>query len=72
MVTPEEVVGDIASLAQAGVYAVDLGRSGWLASFNPWHLDRCAHYRLVFYDQTVDVICEGVQFRPGSFAGPVA
>ena len=71
MVTPDEVVGqlpgDIDTPPVRGAYAVRLGRSPFLASFNPRHLGRCAHYRLRFYDELIDLICERVEFVGGSF-----
>ena len=45
----------------------DLGRSDWLRSFAPQHLARCRHYRLVFYDELFDVICEDVECRDGGY-----
>jgi hypothetical protein len=49
---------------------VSLGRSPWLASFNPYHLDRCSHFRAMFYDQFLDVICEEVEARRGRYRNP--
>jgi hypothetical protein len=46
---------------------VSLGKTAWLASFNPHHLERCEHYRAMFYDEFLDIICEGVSSEPGFF-----
>jgi hypothetical protein len=35
--------------------ANDFGKSEWLLSFNQQHLDRCSHYRIMFYDEFLDV-----------------
>jgi hypothetical protein len=70
MITPDEVVGttsgDVAS-PTPNVYAVNLGSTSWSSSFNPTHLKQCSHYRLRFYDETIDLICEGVDFRRGPY-----
>src|SRR5689334_20086469 len=64
MFTPEEVYNVIrdeiswGSLNQAAV--VNLGKSAWFRSFNPHHLTQCNHYRVMFYDEYLDVICEGI------------
>jgi hypothetical protein len=62
MFTPEEVIG---SSGHRG--AVDLGQSEWLHSFHQEHLGRCRHFRLLFYDELLDVICESVEFADGAF-----
>jgi hypothetical protein len=72
-ITPEEVI-DYGSLACASasdrrVALVSLGRSSWLKSFDPRHLQRCAHFQLLFYDQLFDVICEEVTCHRGAFTG---
>ncbi len=72
-ITPEEVVdygrlglGDaLARLRPAAV--LDMGRSAWLATFTPRHLARCRHYRVMFYDELLDVICEGIESHAGAF-----
>jgi len=60
MITPDEVVGleDPAGL-------VDLGVTDWLKGLNTGHLTACTHLRARFYDEAVDVICEGVHFGDG-------
>ena len=71
MVTPEEVVADPA-LPAVGSYAADLGRSNWLQSFAPGHLANCSHYRLHFYDELLDVVCETIEFATGPYAKSTA
>jgi hypothetical protein len=46
---------------------ISLGQSSWLNSFSPRHLDNCEHFRAMFYDEFLDVICESVQILPGSY-----
>ena len=62
MFTPEEVIG----LPGDGG-ATDLGRSEWLQSFSPQHLTSCRHFRLLFYDELLDIICESLEFADGAF-----
>ena len=64
MFTPEEVMA-LASLSHKG--ALDLGRSEWLQSFHEYHLGRCHHFRLLFYDDLLDIICESLDFADGPF-----
>jgi hypothetical protein len=47
--------------------AVNLGKSEWLLTFAQQHLERCSHYRIMFYDEFLDVICENV----GAASGPL-
>jgi hypothetical protein len=70
-ITPEEVI-DYArtphlseSPGRAALF--DLGRSAWMATFNPRHLTRCRHFQLFFYDELVDVIAEGVSLHAGGY-----
>jgi len=46
---------------------VSLGRSPWLMSFSQQHLTKCEHFKLMFYDEFLDVICEQVLVEPGLF-----
>ena len=46
---------------------VNLGKSEWLLSFSQQHLARCKHYRLVFYDGYLDVICENITAENGPY-----
>jgi hypothetical protein len=53
------------SINQAAV--VDLGKSEWLLTFSQQHLARCKHYRLMFYDDYLDVICENITAENGPY-----
>ena len=46
---------------------VSLGRSAWLNSFSQRHLSNCEHFKLMFYDEFLDVICEKVVVEPRPF-----
>ena len=71
MMTPEEVIGDetlgrlLKDHRPAAMF--DRGKSEGLRSFSQKHLDRCHHYQLLFYDQLLEVIAEGVEVRRGGF-----
>ena len=73
MVTPEEVIGPeqireiIATYRPASMF--DLGRSRWFLSFSQQHLGGCRHFQLLFYDELIDVICEGVECIDGAYRG---
>lgn len=70
MITPEEVIGDaLGDLTKRYRPAAmfDRGRSPWLASFAQQHLGRCRHYQLLFYDELVDIIAEGVEVIDGGY-----
>jgi len=72
MITPEEVIdyqrfGLDDALAKSRAALWDLGRSEWLQSFAQRHLHQCRHFQLVFYDELIDVICEGIECVPGGF-----
>ncbi len=64
----EEVHGNILanSSSRAAIYRVE--ESDWMKSLNPYHLENCHHFQLIFYDEIFDVICE--EIIPGS--GPLA
>ena len=62
MFTTEEVIGDLGPVG-----AFDLGHSPWLQSFAQQHLGRCRHFRLLFYDELLDIICESLEFADGVF-----
>lgn len=64
MITPDEV----ADHSHSGGL-LDFGRSPWMNGFNPHHLTKCRHYRLVFYDQVIDVLCEDVAVNEGRYGG---
>lgn len=71
MFTPEEVENTTKSSPDFvnvdGVAVSFLGRSPWLISFNQHHLAKCEHFRVMFYDYYLDVICEKVFFHEGRF-----
>jgi len=69
MFTPEEVenyASSVVDWSKTGKAAmVNLGHSSWLSSFAPLHLRECSHFRAMFYDEFVDVICEDIEVRNG-------
>ena len=71
MFTSEEVANYTATnvdWSKAGsAAAVNLGRSPWLRSFSPTHLERCNHFRFMFYDEYLDIICDGVEAKEGGY-----
>ncbi len=71
MVTPEEVhnfATDEVKWGEVGGAAIaNLHRSKWLLSFDQQHLSRCNHYRILFYDQIVDILCEAIVPGLGSY-----
>jgi hypothetical protein len=73
MYTPEEVINyePMQWLGETrGVAAYCLGQSPWLKSFSDRHLGACSHYQLLFYDELVDVVCEGVEVIEGGYVPP--
>jgi hypothetical protein len=70
MRTPEEVI-NFAKLDYFGKHPpaamFNLGKSDWLKSFAQQHLGKCSHYQLLFYDEILDVIAEGIEFGKGKF-----
>ena len=71
--TPEEVSSDMMMhwSEAKGAAIVCLGRSSWLRSFNPLHLDQCEHFRIMFYDEFLDVICQRIDVQSGPYQEPV-
>jgi hypothetical protein len=73
MFTPEEVENygaSVVSWTDTGRAAlVCVGRSPWLASFAPYHLKECLHFRIMFYDVFLDVICREVAVQTGLYLG---
>lgn len=49
--------------------AVDFGKSSWLLRFSQRHLGKCSHYRCMFYDEFLDVICEDIKAERGGYIG---
>lgn len=71
MVTHEEVenygISPVAWHLCGGGALVSLGKSSWLHSFNQRHLANCEHFRIMLYDQFIDVICENVEAKLGAY-----
>ena len=70
MFTPEEAYNNGSNIQwhkYNNAAIVCLEKSKWLESFSPRPLDKCSHYQAMFYDQYLDVICEGIEAKPGSF-----
>lgn len=71
MFTPEEVYSHSTTAVDwsryEGAAIVDLGKSAWFDSFEPRHLSQCSHYQAMFYDEFLDIICEGVESRAGAY-----
>jgi hypothetical protein len=65
MLTPEEAISDTTAHISA---LVDCGQSEWMRSFAQRHLTRCRHFRLDFYDERLDIICEAVECKEGPYA----
>lgn len=70
--TPEEVYNVTRDEVRWGppinqAAIVNLGKSEWLLSFSQRHLARCNHYRLMFYDEYLDVICENITAGDGPY-----
>ena len=69
MITPEEVIDYRGYAAAFGAHrpaaVLDHGHSDWLRSFNQYHLSKCRHFQLLFYDELFDIICEGLEFCEG-------
>jgi len=71
--TPEEVYNRSRDEVQWGpsinqAAVVDLGKSDWLLAFAQRHLSKCRHYRIMFYDEYLDIICEDVTAAAGPYA----
>jgi hypothetical protein len=71
MFTPEEVENyetTLVNWGKTGMGAlVSLGKSSWLRSFGQQHLAACEHFRVMFYDEYLDVICEQVHVKSGPY-----
>ena len=71
MFTPEEVENYASEFnpweGESKFALVNFGKSSWLKGFAPNHLTKCNHYRFMFYDEFLDVICEGVEIGFGSY-----
>jgi len=71
MVTPEEEFHvakrkiDWAEVGKAALF--DLGRTQWCEEFSNRHSSRCRHYLAMFYDEYLDILCEGIEVRDGGY-----
>jgi hypothetical protein len=64
-VAEDEVPWGRGSFGSAGI--ASLGLSAWLKSFAPQHLSNCQHFRVMFYDQYLDIICERIDAKVGGY-----
>jgi len=71
MFTPEEVENYATPYTDwdktGGGALVSLGRSTWLRSLSPSPLEECEHFRAMFYDEFLDVICEAIVVGSGAY-----
>jgi hypothetical protein len=72
--TPEEVYNCLRDEVRWGpsidsAALVNLGKSEWLLTFDQRHLARCNHYRIMFYDEYLDIICENISADNGPYRG---
>jgi hypothetical protein len=69
-IVPEEVCSywftKFVSERQKGVGIYVVEDSEWLRSFSQRHLSRCRHFIIMFYDDIIEVICEGLEFGRGA------
>lgn len=72
MFTPEEVENyDSEFNPWEGEYKfalVNFGKSTWMENFSPHHLSKCNHFRCMFYDEFLDIICEEIEIGHGSYS----
>lgn len=72
MFTPEEVYNysltsvDWGKVDKASMVVIH--ESAWFRSFDPRHLGQCRHYQIMFYDEFLDVVCEGVEVKLGGYS----
>ena len=73
MLTPEEVESYEAEFnpweGEKKFALVHLGKSSWFRRFSPRHLANCSHFRCMFYDEFLDVICEKIEIGYGGYLG---
>ena len=68
--TPEEehaYEGVDWGLTRSGAIA-DLGRSAWYHSFTNVHSADARHFRVLFYDEVLDIVCREIQTAPGGYS----
>lgn len=72
MFTPEEVYNYTLTPVHWGkvdkASMVVIHESEWFRSFDPGHLGKCRHYQIMFYDEFLDVICEGIEVKQGGYS----
>jgi len=72
-IIPEEVVeyddgGLSSALTKHRPAALfNAGKSKWLLSFSQRHLDKCFHFRIMFYDELFEVIAEDIRIQKGKY-----
>lgn len=61
----DEVHGNIVANGETQAAIHEIQDSDWLKSFSPFHLAKCKHFQIMFYDEIYDVICESIIFGHG-------
>ena len=72
MLTPEDEYANIENIdyAKIGKGAIfNFGKSPWYKSFSNIHSKDCNHYRITFYDHTIDAVAEDIEIKDGGFKG---
>lgn len=70
MITPEEefkyteLIAEELKKNKGAIF--NLGKSEWYNSFSSRQSQNCNHYRLMFYDDFIDIICEDIIIKDGS------
>jgi len=71
MFTPEEVINfqtlNPGWRKSSPAAILCLGKSAWLKSFAPEHLEKCLHFQVLFYDELLDIICESIEAKEGHY-----
>ena len=63
-VATDEVHGNVViTSSKAAIH--NLGKSSWLRSHDPRHLERCSHFQVVFYDEVFDLLCHELSAGDG-------
>lgn len=63
----EEVHGAVVHTPGSQAAIHDLGKSPWLRTLNPRHLEDCSHFQIMFYDEIFDVVCRGIEAGSGPY-----
>ena len=61
----EEVHGNIMAQPDSKAAIFKVIDSSWKKSFQQRHLEECAHYQIMFYDEIYDVICRNISAGKG-------